>query len=309
MDLRNPKVLRHGGFDWKGERVGGEELELIVEIVREYPNLARTELGGTVAELLGWERPSGDPKTREAYDLLLELDAQGIVELPAPNPGPKRGATTIPQTEAGEPQQEICACLGDLQPITLVPARSQSERALWRELIGRYHYLGYKPAFGAQLRWTIEGTSPGEGVSPERQILGCLQVSSPAWKMAPRDEWIGWDQATRKRNLQQVVNNSRFLLLPWVRVRNLASHVLALLAHEMPAQWEARYGVRPLLLETLVDAARFRGTCYAAANWLHLGSTTGRGRMDRHKQRIGAEVKQIFVLPLHRRARRWLRQA
>src|SRR5712691_911641 len=111
--------------------------------------------------------------------------------------------------------------------------------------------------------------------------LACLLWTSPAWKMQARDEWIGWSDEQRRRNLQSIVNNSRFLILPWVRVPGLASKILARSARQMPRDWESHYGHRPLLLETLVDASRFRGTCYRAANWLHVGQTAGRGRMDR----------------------------
>ena len=133
---------------------------------------------------------------------------------------------------------------------------------------------------------------------PEPAVVGCLQFSSPAWRMAARDRWVGWDDATRQRNLQQVVQNSRFLLLPWVRVRNLATTVLARAARRLPEDWWAHYRVRPLLLETLVDARRYAGTCYRAANWIEVGQTTGRGRMDREHARQGAAPKRVWLYPL-----------
>jgi hypothetical protein len=126
--------------------------------------------------------------------------------------------------------------------------------------------------------------------------------------MAPRDRWIGWSDEVRQRNLQRVVNNSRFLLLPWIEVRNLASSVLALLARQLPDEWETAYALRPVLLETLVDERRFTGTCYRAANWIRLGVTQGRGRMDRQKKRQGESPKIIYVYPLQRRARQQLAQ-
>ena len=125
-----------------------------------------------------------------------------------------------------------------------------------------------------------------------------FRSSSPAWKMQPRDAWIGWSDEQRRCNLQLIVNNGRFLILPWVRVKGLASKILALSARQMPRDWETRYGHRPLLLETLVDAARFRGTCYRAANWISVGQTAGRGRMDREHQKHGAAIKDILLYPL-----------
>ena len=146
--------------------------------------------------------------------------------------------------------------------------------------------------FGAQLRYLVYASTP------TRTLVACLQCSSPAWRMASRDAWVGWDDAGRTRNLQLVVNNSRFLILPWVRVLNLASTILSRLAKRIRADWKAAYGVAPVLLETLVDPTRFAGGCYRAANWITLGQTTGRGRMDRHSRRLGAAPKRVLLYPL-----------
>jgi Druantia protein DruA len=154
--------------------------------------------------------------------------------------------------------------------------------------------------FGAHLRYLIEASRP------EPTIIGCLQWSSPAWKMAVRDRWIGWPDAMRRRHLQRVVNNSRFLLLPWVKVRHLASHVLARMVPQLVEDWSLAYGVRPWLLESLVDAERHSGTCYRAANWSELGLSSGRGRMDRRHRRHGASPKRVFIFPLVSDARRRL---
>lgn len=141
---------------------------------------------------------------------------------------------------------------------------------------------------------------------PALAIGGCLQFSNPAWRMAARDRWIGWSEAQRRAHLPEVVQHSRFLLLPWVRIAHLASHVLARAARQLSADWQERFGVRPLLLETLVDAQLFSGTCYRAANWIALGETTGRGRQDRSHQKHGSAPKRIFVFPLAGNARRLL---
>ena len=188
----------------------------------------------------------------------------------------------------------------ELSPVTLLRIETKKQRQLWCDYIDRYHYLGFKIPFGAQLRYFIQSGTQ----SP--MILGCLQFSSPAWKMAPRDRWIGWDDRQRRRNLQKIVNNSRFLLFPWVKVKNLASSVLALAVKKVPDEWQRRYGYQPVLMETLVQKNRFKGTCYKAANWVHVGATTGRGRMDRYGRRKGKAVKEIYVYPLTRRFRREL---
>jgi hypothetical protein len=182
--------------------------------------------------------------------------------------------------------------LKEFQPLQLEPVSSPADQALWREWMQRYHYLGYRIPFGAHLRYFVQVMAP----QPIR--VGALQFSSPAWRMAARERWIGWSDSARRRNLQQVVSNSRFLILPWVRIRNLASSTLALAARRLPDDWQASYQIRPVLLETLVDPARFTGTCYRAANWTCVGRTTGRGRQDRDHQRHDASPKMIFLSPL-----------
>jgi hypothetical protein len=179
----------------------------------------------------------------------------------------------------------------------LVLVEGQAESRRWREQVERHHYLGCRVPFGAHLRYWVR---------QRQQELACVLWTSPAWKMQARDAWIGWSDEQRRRNLQSIVNNGRFLVLPWVRVKGLASKILALSARHIPRDWEIRYGYRPLLLETLVDAARFRGTCYRAANWIHVGQTAGRGRMDREHKAHAQAVKDIYVYPLVRDARQRL---
>ena len=203
----------------------------------------------------------------------------------------------MPCTLQGETQPPLVARLSEVQPVHLRQVEDSAAHALWRELVGRYHYLGHATAFGASLRYFVEVARPSSA------IVGCLQFGSPAWRMAARDGWIGWSEAQRRTHLPEVVQNSRFLLLPWVRIAHLASHVLARAARQLPRDWQERFGVRPLLLETLVDARRFTGTCYRAANWIAVGETTGRGRQDRDHQRHGSAPKRIFVFPLASDAR------
>jgi hypothetical protein len=179
--------------------------------------------------------------------------------------------------------------------LVVVEGRAESRR--WREQVERYRYLGCRVPLGAHLRYWVHH---GE------RALACLLWTSPAWKMQARDAWIGWINEQRRCNLQAIVNNGRFLILPWVNVKGLASKILALSERQMPREWETRYGCRPLLLETLVDAARFRGTCYRAANWIHVGQTGGRGRMDQEHKAHGQAVKDIYVYPLVRHAQRRL---
>lgn len=263
--------------------------------------LSRAELAATVCELLGWRRASGRLKSRECLDVLAELEAAGAICLPQKlRRRPQGRQTSVPSTALGDAQPVLSASLGELQPVVLRVVEGRAEHALWRELVGRYHYLGHATAFGASLRYLVEVQRPVSA------IVGCLQFSSGAWRMAARDGWIGWSDRQRQERLAAVVQHSRFLLLPWIKVPHLASHVLAKAARRLPADWQSRFGVRPLLLETLVDSRRFAGTCYRAANWIELGETTGRGRQDHAHRREGADPKRIFVYPLVRDARRSL---
>lgn len=277
-----------------GKPVSNEELKLILELVEEFWGISRTELSSTVCELLNWTRPNGGLKTVECLQFLEELADRSLLQLPKPRRGkPKGTKTRCKRTALGEEGAPVTGSVKDVRPITLIPVDSKEDRELWKELVDRYHYLGFKVPFGACLRYLIKIDRP------EGQIAGCLQFSSPAWKVAARDTWIGWDRPTREKGLQKVVQNSRFLLLPWLKVRGMASHVLAQAAKRIVADWEARFKVQPVLLETFVDTDRFKGTCYKAANWLYLGETQGRGRMDRaHKHE--ESVKSVWVYPLQR---------
>ena len=235
--------------------------------------------------------------------VLERLDAGGALVLPEKRQGRAVGSVTrVPRTAAGEPGRPLLGRVRDVEPLQVERVREPAERLLFRELVGRYHYLGHTVPFGAHLRYLVFASRP------VRAVVGCLQFSSPAWRMAARDRWIGWDDATRARNLQRVVNNSRFLLLPWVAVRNLASAVLARGLGQLVADWPQHYHLEPWLVETLVDPRRYHGGSYRAANWVALGATSGRGRMDRHGRRAGEAPKTVLVYPVVRNAKRRLRE-
>jgi hypothetical protein len=274
------------------------ELDLMRHIARDFSGLGVTEIARTVCELLEWTRPNGGLKNHECRQLLERLQAEGFLKLPElrllGGRGPRRADVS---GVCPEPAPVACAA-SECEPLELVLVEGKIESRRWREQIERYHYLGCRVPFGANLRYWVRH---GE------QELACLLWTSPAWKMQARDEWIGWSDRQRRHNLQWIVSNGRFLILPWVHVKGLASKILALSARQMTRDWESRYGHRPLLLETLVDAARFRGTCYRAANWIHVGQTTGRGRMDREHASHGRAIKDIYLYPLARDARQHLR--
>ncbi len=294
-------MQEHFSVKFCGQTVSRDQLNEIAEIVSTFSKLSRGELANTICELFSWKRPTGKLKTVECRQFLEDLDAKGIIRLPACKTQYRRlGKATCGRSPQTARQPAISMDLKKLYPLLLLLVKTKQQRTLWCEYVDRYHYRGYRTPFGAQLRYFIQsGNSP-----PCR--LGCLQFSSPAWKMAPRDQWIAWTDEQRRRNLQKIINNSRFLLFPWVKVKNLASSVLGLAVRTVPDDWSRNYGYRPVLMETLVERNRFKGTCYKAANWVHVGSTTGRGRMDRHHERRGKSVKEIYVYPLTGRFRQYL---
>jgi len=280
-----------------GTPVSDGQLATVQEVVETYGGLSRMELAATVCELLGWTRGNGKPKARECREWLEQLEASGRLVLPVKRARrPVGSKTSIPASTVAPVQ--ITGSVADVGPIRVECVRDAAGRTRFRGLIGHYHYLGYRVPYGAQLRYLVYGQ--------REEVLACLLFTSAAWRMAPRDRWIGWEDAARQRNLVRVVCNSRFLILPWVRVKNLASAVLAQTMRALERDWQDVYGVTPLLVETFVDERRFAGTCYRAANFVDVGITAGRGRMDRHTQRKGAEPKRIFVYPLRRDSRRLL---
>jgi len=288
-------------IDFSGRRFSSTDVGLIVEVTKDFATLSLTELSKTLCELLEWKRPNGKLKYEECRALLEKLQADGLISLPALHKI-KRSPRQIQVTDASNPQVALTGSVPQYEPLSLrrVQACDGQLHSLFNQFIQRYHYLGYRVPFGAHLRYLVESRTGA--------YLACLLFSSPAWKMAPRDAWIDWTDEQRRRNLQYVVSNSRFLILPWVSVRSLASKALSLVARQLPLDWQSLYGYRPLLLETLVDCSRFAGTCYRAANWIYLGKTQGRGRMDRDHQLHGWAVKAIYVFPLCRDVRRQLCQ-
>jgi Domain of unknown function (DUF4338) len=283
-----------------GHALTEEELGLLRQITREFSSLAWTELAATICELLQWRRPNGGLKSRECYLFLRELHRRGWLPwLCAPLPRARRTPLAKLGSEPAPLPATLTGPLERYQPIQLQLIQDADQRRLFRQYLDGYHYLGYRAPYGAQLRYWVRPAQP------ELPPLAALLFTSAAWRMAPRDSWIGWSEAARQRHLPRVVHHSRFLILPWTKIPNLASHILARAAQQLPGDWLAHYGVEPVLLETLVDPARYRGVCYRAANWIEVGMTQGRGRMDRSGRAQGIR-KQIFLYPLHRRWRQRL---
>ena len=271
-----------------GRRFPDGDLRQIRQIIAAKDRPNRAEISRRVCRQLQWLRPDGRLKDMSCRVALLRMHREGLIRLPPPVKGNANGHRGKSITHRTDPGLPVTDSAGKLLDLRLQLVRGQQSSSLWNEYIHRYHYLGYQPLPGAQLRYLITSAD---------RVLGALGFGASAWKTAPRDNWIGWSAEQRKRNLHLIVNNARFLILPWVTSRNLASKVLAIAARSLTADWQLAYSYRPVLLETFVQKDRFAGTCYKAANWKYLGDTKGRGKLDvKHKNAV--PVKAVFVYPL-----------
>jgi len=280
-----------------GQEFSDEICDRIRATIESDPAISRRALSLRVCEWLNWKSPNGKPKEMSCRVALLKLQREGHLSLPEPGVRPWR----VVQGERATlslPEIESLGCgLNMLGEITLVLVESKNRplSRFWNALMERYHYLGAGPLCGAQLRYLVQSSAYG--------WVGGLAFSAAAWRVAPRDRWIGWSEEARKAHLGKVVCNSRFLLVP--RIEHLASHVLSVSARRMRHDWLKRYGVGPVLLETYVERDRFEGFCYKAANWVDVGPTQGRGRMDRDRA-YSVPLKEVYIYPLQRDARKVL---
>lgn len=271
-----------------GRRISCEEMEGICDTVEACRGLSRKELAMTICEHLSWYSASGSPKVDACLKLLKQLEARGDLALPAKRVSLPRQAEEPRRSRRSDPQPPIEGGVGRLGRVRLELVMDRQAAGLWNELVSRYHYLGYKAPFGCYLRYFVES---------EAGKLGCLLFSGAAKALRERDRWIGWSATERLSRLGWVVNNTRFVIFPWVKVRNLASHVLGQAARRIGEDWQERWSYRPVLLETFVDPRFYEGTCYRAANWHYLGMTTGEGLVRKGKC-YTTSPKKIFVLPL-----------
>ena len=282
--MPNKSVMQHSGREFNTE-----EIALIKETTETYRNLSQKELASTICELIGWVTHDGKPKTVQCVEFIRRLEQEGLIRLPPIATAkirprrPKEGAGR--SSLDGIDMSEVTKC-GD---INLKIVRPGNGLARWRAYVSNFHVLGDPQVYGSQLRYLV--TSDGRD-------LGCLLFSASSWALAQREEWIGWTPEEKKSRLHLILNNSRFLLFPWVRVKNLASRTLSMAARQIQADWLVEYCYAPVLLETFVDAP-YKGTSYKASNWIYLGETKGRGRNDRHTERLLTK-KAIYVLPLRR---------
>ena len=277
----DPRIASLKSTTFCGRRLTRRQIADVQETVA----LSRNELAKTVCEHLNWTTPKGGYRVAACMRMLESLEEYGVLTLPAKRnttPGPR---TPITCTGRSDPRPEINCALAELEPLSLQSATEERDIADWNELVDRHHGLGCPRPFGPHLRWFV--------MDRDGRCLGCLLFEAAAKSLPARDAWIGWSEKDRDRRLHLAVSNSRFLILPWVRVDNLASRALSMAARHLSGEWQERHGCRPVLCETFVDPTRFDGTCYRAANWTVIGMTAGRRSGRRAKP-----PKQILVLPL-----------
>ena len=279
-------VLTH-----RGRAVTATDVAAIRALISAHPTASRRQLSARLCEAWDWRQPNGALRDMVCRGLMLKLHRCGHIVLPAqrkipPNPLAQRSKPE-PLTMEAEP---IRCTLKELLPLAFRQVRRTAEEAMLNGLIEAHHYLGYTQPVGEHLKYMV--------YSGDR-LLACLAWSSAPRHLGPRDRFIGWSKEQRQRNLRFLAYNPRFLILPWVAVPHLASHILGRMARILPADWQRIYGHEVVYLETFVDAARYKGTCYRAANWIVLGDTTGRGKNDlTHK--ANRSIKQILGYPLCR---------
>lgn len=275
----------------QGRRMGPEDIGLVRHWLATEPGWNRTRLSRELCRRWDWRNEAGRLKDMACRTLLLKLERRGEIRLPArQGPSPNAWRNRQPAAAVAHEQSPIEGELKALRPLRIETLGAQHpDLALFRFLLQRYHYLGLRNSVGENLKYLVRDR--------QGRPLACLLFGSAAWKAQPRDRFIGWDAAQRQRHLRGLTNNTRFLIFPWVQAPQLASHLLGQVVRRLNGDWQAKYNHGIALLETFVDRDRFRGACYRAAGWVHVGATAGRSRNDVNNT-LRVPVKDIYLLPL-----------
>jgi uncharacterized protein DUF4338 len=289
LSPENPGTVSVSQNSWRfcGRDFSWSEMQWIQSLIAG-TDLNRSQLARRVCEQLHWVNPAGQLKAMSCRVAMLRMERAGLMELPKPSHRDsnrsRRPLELVVSPSERLPGQKV---LGH-KSLRLELVQNASARRSYQALMEQHHCLGYKPLAGAQLRYLIWN---------QNGLVGGLGFGAAAWSIAARDRWIGWPPVQRERQLHRVVNNNRFLILPWMRAPNVASCVLGKAARQLPRDWEERYDYRPVLLESFVDQERFSGCSYRAASWLCVGQTQGRGKLEKHHRQI-LPIKWVFVYPL-----------
>jgi len=284
---------------YRGRSVTEAEAAFIRDLIAAHPALSRRRLSEELCQVWNWVQPNGQPRAMVCRGLMLALHRAGHIRLPEP-----RRVTRNPLVQRARPaavevdQRPVEGALRSLGPLRFEQVRRTPREPLFNGLLAQHHYLGYTRPVGEHLKYLVFA---------EERVIACLAWSSAPRHLGPRDRFLGWSPEARRRNLPWIATNLRFLVLPWVRVPHLASHLLGRMARQLPDDWQHSYGHPLYFLETFVDPERFRGTCYRAANWIVLGRTTGRGKNDQ-TGRPNRSLKEVWGYPLERRFRELLSQ-
>ena len=281
----------------QGRRIAPKDIELIKKLINTNPSWGRTRLSKELCVLWNFRSANGNLKDMACRSLLLKLEKDKLIKLPARKSGTNNAKRNSSISLVLHSTLPVKASLKDLSPVQIKPVEDRSELDLFKCFLSAYHYLGFSGTVGENLKYMAYDS----GGRP----LACLLFGSAAWACGPRDDFIGWDREKRGKNLSLTTNNMRFLILPWVRVEHLASHILSKVIKQIKDDWTAKYGHPLYLLETFVERDRFAGTCYKASNWTRVGETKGRSRNDR-SHNIEVPVKDIYLYPLTKRFRKVL---
>jgi len=281
---------------YSGRNFTPKELDQIKSLIKHNPGFNRTRLSVEVCRLFEWLKPDGKLKDMSCRVAMLRMEKDGLIQLPL-STRTKRPVRKIEFTSTTDPQDPVTCPVNQLPQLHLQRV-TKATSALWNEYIERYHYLGHSPLPGAQLRYII---------TADDQVVALTGFGAAAWQTAPRDHFIGWNHDQRRENLHLIVNNARFLILPWIQSKNLASKILSLTIRLLPDDWEKKYNIRPVLMESFVQKNRFTGTCYKAANWINVGETKGRGKLG-PAGKISVPIKDIWVYPLDKKFRGLLKK-
>jgi hypothetical protein len=287
-DNRSPVSRRFSGRDFTEQELAAIRSWLADE------KLCREHLARRVCQEFGWLNSQGKLKTMSCKVALLRMERAGLIVLPPP--------LTIPNNHRKKPDAELLLPLPEshlalnaeqLRQVRLEVVETKAQRAIYHQHMQAHHYLGAGSMAGAQLRYLARSGC---------EVVAAMGFGASAWLVAGRDRFIGWSDTSRRSRLHMVVNNNRFLILPWVRTPNLASRLLSLASRRIGTDWLSRYGYRPVLLETFIEQGRFTGACYRAANWIDVGTTKGRGKLEKHHQTV-VPLKSILIYPLQKNFR------
>jgi hypothetical protein len=272
----------------RGREFTESDIAQIRSIVADNGGASRRRLSLMICEHLNWRQANGHLKDRACRDVLLRLDRQGIIKLPCSVYTYNTQHAGVKRLDFCEPDDEMFGAIHEFDPPVFELVTNQTQRVLWNYLIDRYHYKKCRIVVGRHVKYLIYLNN---------RLIGCCCFADAVLKLIPRDQWIGWNHEQRQVHLPYIINNVRFLILPWVRIKNLASKLLSLMVKVVPAQWEQRYGIRPVLMETFIEQVRFTGASYKAANWLCVGQTKGKGRSGMNYYYHGI-IKDVYLYPL-----------